>query len=259
MHYFSPVEKMPLLEVIVTEETEDWATVTAVAFGKRMGKTVIVVRDQTGFWVNRILSPYMNEAGRLVLEGVPIDEIDRSMTRFGFPVGPITLLDEVGLDVAQKAAGVMHQAFGERMQPNDAISRMLDDGRRGRKSGRGFYRYEKGKKKGVDESVYALLSIDPQPVPDADIENRLVFAMLNEAVRAYQERVVRSPRDGDIGAIFGIGYPPFRGGPLRYVDALGVGRLLDSLERLRHAYGPRFEACELLRDMAQKGQRFYPA
>ena len=257
MHFFSPVEKMPLLEVIVTEATEPWATVTAVGFGRKMGKTTIVVRDQTGFWVNRILSPYMNEAGRLVLEGVPIEDIDRAMKRFGFPVGPITLLDEVGIDVAQKASQVMYKAFGKRMAPNEGISRMLEDGRKGRKSGRGFYKYENGKKKGVDESVYEVVKIDPSPVPDADIENRLVFSMLNESVRAFEERVVRSPRDGDIGAIFGIGYPPYRGGPLRYLDTIGMGRALDSLERLRHAYGDRFEACGLLQEMARGDKRFY--
>jgi 3-hydroxyacyl-CoA dehydrogenase/enoyl-CoA hydratase/3-hydroxybutyryl-CoA epimerase len=258
MHFFSPVEKMPLLEVIVTDHTEPWVTVTSVDIGRRMGKTVIVVRDRPGFWVNRILSPYLNEAGRMVKEGVPIEDVDRSMKRFGFPVGPITLLDEVGLDVAHKASLVMHEAFGDRLTPIDGLVRMIDDNRLGRKNGRGFYRYEKGKRKGVDQSVYDVFNVDARPVPDADIEKRLVFAMLNEAARAVEEGVVRSPRDGDIGAIFGIGYPPFLGGPLRQLDDLSAGHAVDTLERLAQAYGERFAPAPVLRQMADSNLRFHP-
>ena len=138
MHFFSPVDRMPLLEVIPGAATSPDAIATAVQFGRRMGKTVIVVADRPGFWVNRILSPYLNEAGHLLMEGTPIEAIDRTMTRFGFPVGPIALLDEVGLDVAGKGGGVMHKAFGERLAPADAIARMLADKRLGRKSGRGL-------------------------------------------------------------------------------------------------------------------------
>jgi 3-hydroxyacyl-CoA dehydrogenase/enoyl-CoA hydratase/3-hydroxybutyryl-CoA epimerase len=258
MHFFSPVEKMPLLEVIVTEATDPWVTATAVEFGRKMGKTVIVVRDRPGFWVNRILAPYLNEASQMVKEGVAIDDIDRAMKRFGFPVGPITLLDEVGLDVAHKGSGVMHREFGERMTPTDGLARMIDAGRLGRKSGLGFYRYAKGKKKTVDPAVYEILNVQPRPVPNADIEKRLVFALLNEAVRALDEGVVRSPRDGDIGAIFGIGYPPFRGGPLRQLDGLGAAYVADTLDRLAQAYGQRFAPAEALRSMAQSNLRLYP-
>ena len=144
MHFFSPVERMPLLEVIPTAATSPDTIVTAVRFGRRMGKTVIVVADRPGFWVNRILSPYLNEAGYLLQEGVPIELIDRTMTAFGFPVGPVALLDEVGLDVAEKAGGVMHEAFGERMKPAGTLSRMLGATRLGRKNGRGFYQLQRG-------------------------------------------------------------------------------------------------------------------
>ena len=161
MHFFSPVEKMPLLEVIPTDATAPEAIVTAVRFGRRMGKTVIVVGDRPGFWVNRILSPYLNEAGLMVAEGVPIELIDRTATAWGFPVGPIALLDEVGLDVAHKAAETMHAAFGDRMKAGDALDRMLAAGRLGRKNGRGFYRYREGHKAGADESVYGLLGARP--------------------------------------------------------------------------------------------------
>jgi 3-hydroxyacyl-CoA dehydrogenase/enoyl-CoA hydratase/3-hydroxybutyryl-CoA epimerase len=257
MHFFSPVEKMPLLEVIITDATDPWVTATAVKFGRKMGKTVIVVRDRPGFWVNRILAPYLNEASQMVKEGVAIDDIDRTMKRFGFPVGPITLLDEVGLDVAHKGSGVMHREFGERMTPTDGLARMIDAGRLGRKSGLGFYRYAKGKKKTVDPAVYEILNVQPRPVPNADIEKRLVFALLNEAVRALDEGVVRSPRDGDIGAIFGIGYPPFRGGPLRQLDGLGAAHVVDTLDRLSQAYGERFAPADALRRMAESNLRLY--
>ncbi len=259
MHFFSPVEKMPLLEVIVTSQTAPWVTVTAVAFGRTMGKTVIVVRDCPGFWVNRILAPYMNEAGRLLEEGVGIEAVDGAMTKFGFPVGPITLLDEVGLDVAQKAAGVLHEAFGPRLQPRDGIARMTAEGRLGRKNGRGFYRYEDQKKRGVDETVYEIIGASPDStVPREDIGRRLVYAMLNEAARGLDEGVVRSARDGDIGAIFGIGYPPFRGGPLRFLDDLGAAKVVETLADLAERYGERFAPAPILQRHAAAGTRFYP-
>jgi 3-hydroxyacyl-CoA dehydrogenase/enoyl-CoA hydratase/3-hydroxybutyryl-CoA epimerase len=258
MHFFSPVDRMPLLEVIPGAATAPEAIATAVQFGRRMGKTVIVVGDRPGFWVNRILSPYLNEAGHLLMEGTPIEAIDRTMTRFGFPVGPIALLDEVGLDVAGKAGGVMHEAFGERLAPADAIGRMLADGRLGRKSGKGFYRYEGGKKAGVDAAVYHLLSITPSDrVSPQTIEQRLVYAMLNEAAMAAGEAVVRSPRDGDIGAIFGIGFPPFRGGPLRMVDDLGAAHVVSTLRALAAEFGPRFAPAEVLVAMAEQGGGYY--
>jgi 3-hydroxyacyl-CoA dehydrogenase/enoyl-CoA hydratase/3-hydroxybutyryl-CoA epimerase len=258
MHFFSPVDKMPLLEVIATEQTSAEAIVTATSFGKRMGKTVIVVADHPGFWVNRILSPYMNEAGRMLEEGVPVDQIDGAMTRFGMPIGPVGLLDQVGIDVAHHASHVMHDAFGDRMQPRDGIARVLDAGRKGRKNGLGFYRYKKGRSDGVDETVYDLLKIEPQPVPPADVQARLVFAMLNEAVLALDEGVIKQPRDGDLGAIYGIGFPPYVGGPLRYLQSFGIARAVDTLGRLETAYGARFSAAPLLRRMAEDGDSFYP-
>ncbi len=259
MHFFSPVSRMPLLEVIPGEHTAPWAVSTAVAFGRRMGKTAIVVRDRPGFWINRILGPYMNEAAHLLLAGAAIEEIDRQMVQFGFPVGPLTLLDEVGLDVAEKAGGVLHAAFGERFAPPPAVATLVRVGRFGRKAGQGFYRYARGKKGGADPAVYELIGIRPNGgLRPAEILQRLVFAMLNEAARAAGEGVVRSPRDGDIGAIFGIGFPPFRGGPLRHLDDLGAARAVSELERLAERCGPRFVPCDVLREQASRGTRFYP-
>ena len=259
MHFFSPVDRMPLLEIIPTGGTSPEAIATAVHFGRKLGKTVIVVRDHPGFWVNRILTPYLNEAGYLFSQGIPMEVIDRVMVRFGFPVGPITLLDEVGLDVAAKAGKVMHQAFGERMAPSDLMGKLLADQRLGRKNGKGFYGYHKGQKTGPDETVYDLLGLRPQqPATTAGIERRLVYCMLNEAAMAAAEGVVRSPRDGDIGAIFGIGYPPFRGGPLRYIDTLGTTNVVSTLRELEREVGPRFAPAASLVAMAERGERFYP-
>jgi 3-hydroxyacyl-CoA dehydrogenase/enoyl-CoA hydratase/3-hydroxybutyryl-CoA epimerase len=229
-----------------------------VQYGRKMGKTVIVVADSPGFWVNRILSPYMNEAGILLSEGVPIELLDKVMTQFGFPVGPVTLLDEVGLDVAVKAGGVMYQNFGERFAPSGVVPRMVDDGRLGRKSGKGFYLYEDGKKGAVDESAYDMIGVKPVAgVDELMVRNRLSHIMLNEAAMATAEGVVRSPRDGDIGAIFGIGFPPFRGGPLRMIDAIGASQVVKTLGSLVMAHGSRFEPCAALREMADRGTRYY--
>ena len=260
MHFFSPVEKMPLLEVIPTDVTTADAIVTAVQFGRRMGKTVIVVADSPGFWVNRILMPYLNEAGFLMEEGVPIELIDKVMTRWGFPVGPVALMDQVGLDVGEKAGKVMHQALGERLKPSRVIQVMRGDDRLGRKNARGFYFYKDGHKTGADGSVYQLLGVRPLgQVDEQRVEDRLVFAMLNEAARAMSEGVVRTPRDGDIGAIFGIGFPAFRGGPLRELDSMGAADAVARMDRLAAAHGPRFEPAPVLEEMARTGQRWYPA
>ncbi len=258
MHFFSPVDRMPLLEVIPSSFTGPDAIATAVRFGRRMGKTVIVVADHPGFWVNRILFPYLNEAGHLLGEGVPIDVIDRAMVRFGFPVGPIALLDEVGMDVGLKASEVMHAAFGERMQPGAGVAKMVAAGRLGRKSGLGFYLYRGGHKTEPDPAAYRLLGVKPLAGFDsAVVQQRLVLMLLNEAALALDEGVVRSARDGDIGAVFGIGFPPFRGGPLRYIDALGAGQVVQSLETMVTAHGPRFMPAPVLVEMARAGARYY--
>jgi 3-hydroxyacyl-CoA dehydrogenase / enoyl-CoA hydratase / 3-hydroxybutyryl-CoA epimerase len=258
MHFFSPVEKMPLLEVVVTPETDAWATATAVAFGRRIGKHVIVVRDGAGFYTSRALAPYMNEAARLVEEGAAIEAVDRAMIDFGFPVGPLALMDEVGIDVGAKVAKILMHAFGERMAPPAAMAAVVDDGRLGRKNKRGFYVYD-GKKR-PDETIYALLPSGraPRRTFDArDIQDRLVFAFLNEAARCLEEGILRSPRDGDVGAIFGLGFPAFRGGPFRYLDKLGARFATEVLERLAAHHGERFRPAAILVDHARSGAPFH--
>jgi 3-hydroxyacyl-CoA dehydrogenase/enoyl-CoA hydratase/3-hydroxybutyryl-CoA epimerase len=259
MHYFSPVNKMPLLEVIVTERTSDEVTATAVALGKKQGKTVIVVGDGPGFYTSRILAPYMNEAVSLLLEGAAVEEIDAALTGFGFPVGPITLLDEVGIDVGAKVAKILHGAFGERMAPPAAMAKVLESGRQGRKNGKGFYTYGEGKKKVVDASVYALLPGGKarRKVAREEIVERCVLQMVNEAALTLGEGVLRSARDGDIGAVFGLGFPPFRGGPFRWVDSEGSARVLERMRRLEQKLGARFAPAPLLVELGTAGRTFH--
>jgi 3-hydroxyacyl-CoA dehydrogenase/enoyl-CoA hydratase/3-hydroxybutyryl-CoA epimerase len=262
MHFFSPVHKMPLLEVITTPDTDVDATVTAVAYGKRLGKTVIVVNDAPGFYTTRTLSAYMNEAGRLLDEGASIDAVDAALTAFGFPVGPITLLDEVGIDVGGKVGQVLAEAFGGRMTPSESLRRVVESGRTGRKGRKGFYQYgEDGKKGEVDPSVYDVLpgGSERRQIDQQEIQSRCVLAMVNEAALCLDEGVLRSARDGDVGAVFGIGFPPFRGGPFRYVDAMGAARVVDDLEQLNERFPGRFAPATVLVDHARGLARFYRA
>jgi 3-hydroxyacyl-CoA dehydrogenase/enoyl-CoA hydratase/3-hydroxybutyryl-CoA epimerase len=265
MHYFSPVHKMPLLEVIVTEQTAPWVTATCVDLGKKQGKTVIVVRDGAGFYTSRILAPYLNEAAHLVAEGVPVERIDEALVAWGFPVGPITLLDEVGIDVGEKVGHIMEEAFGERMQAPPGMDKLVADQRHGRKNKRGFYLYEDGgenakkkSKKQVDESVYRVLGVTPANEMSRErIAERCALQMINEAALCFGEGILRSARDGDIGAIFGLGFPPFRGGPFRYVDATGPKEIVQRLDALRGMHGRRFTPAPVLADMAKSGAEFY--
>jgi len=258
MHYFSPVQKMPLLEVIVTPRTAPEVTATAVAVGKKQGKTVIVVNDGPGFYTSRILTPYMNEAAELLVEGAAVEDVDGALVAFGMPVGPITLLDEVGIDVGAKVGKILHQAFGERMAPPKALEQVIADGRLGRKSSKGFYTYGK-KKKEVDETVYDLLPGGKarKKVSREEITGRVTLQMVNEAIRCLGERILRSARDGDVGAIFGLGFPPYLGGPFRYADAIGPKALLDRIERWHDRFGDRFEPAPLLVEQARGEKKFY--
>lgn len=261
MHFFSPVPKMPLVEVIVHPGTADWVTATTVDLGRKMGKQVIVVNDGVGFYTSRILAPYLNEAMHLLAEGGDIEQIDQALVDFGFPVGPIALLDEVGIDVGAKVTKIMLEAFGDRMQPPEGMHKLLESGRMGRKNQKGFYLYgdaRKGKKKEVDRTVYDLTphgqtrrKLDP-----AYIQDRCVYAFLNEAAHCLHENVLTSARDGDIGAIFGLGFPPFLGGPFFHMDRLGLSQVVSRLEDL-HRQVPRYAACPMLVEMARAGRCFF--
>lgn len=261
MHFFSPVQKMPLLEVIAAPATSDETIATVVAFGRQLGKTVIVVRDGPGFYVNRILAPYINAAGALLDDGVAIEAIDQALLAYGFPVGPITLLDEVGLDIAGKSGAIMLDAFGDRMMPSHTLMRVIESGRTGRKTGRGFYTYEDGERGGPDSAIYAMTPVQGsrRSATADEIQERAVLPMLNEAVRCLEDGVLRTTRDGDVGAVFGIGFPPFRGGPFRAIDAIGAAALVRRLEVLDARFPGRYAPAARLRDMAARGERFYPS
>lgn len=261
LHYFSPVDKMPLVEVIAHETTSAQTIATTVAFARKQGKTPIVVKDGAGFYVNRILALYMNEAANILLEGEPVEKIDKALVKFGFPVGPVTLLDEVGIDVGAKISPILTTELGERFAAPSAFDKLLADGRKGKKTEKGFYLYGKNGKKGkklVDDSVYSILGVTPAPRLNSDeISSRCVVQMLNEAVRCLDEGIIASARDGDIGAIFGIGFPPFLGGPFRYIDQLGAANLVAQLRNLESRFGSRFAPAPLLVTMAEQQQRFY--
>ncbi|MCL1091142.1 fatty acid oxidation complex subunit alpha FadJ [Shewanella profunda] len=262
LHYFSPVEKMPLVEVIAHAKTSPETIATTVAFARKQGKTPIVVQDGAGFYVNRILALYMNEAAQLLLEGQSVEHLDKALVKFGFPVGPITLLDEVGIDVGAKISPILEKELGERFKAPAAFDKLLSDDRKGRKNGKGFYRYgqkdSSKKAKVVDESVYGVLGIKPSTNKDAEaVAERCVVQMLNEAVRCLDDGIIASPRDGDIGAIFGIGFPPFLGGPFHYIDTLGAANLVRILEGYQSQFGNRFEPCKRLKMMAQDNTRFF--
>ena len=258
LHYFSPVEKMPLVEVIPHEGTSAETVATVVEFARKQGKTPIVVKDCAGFYVNRILAPYMNEAAQVLMANQPIESLDKALLNFGFPVGPITLLDEVGVDIGAKIIPILVNELGERFKGPDVFDKLLNDNRKGRKSGKGFYTY-KGKKKEVDKSVYKLLGLNPEAKQsEKDMALRCVLPMLNEAVRCLDEGIIRSPRDGDIGAIFGIGFPPFLGGPFRYMDQIGLAKLVEIMNDHATQYGDRFAPCDGLLTRAGLEQSFYP-
>lgn len=265
MHYFSPVPKMPLLEIVKTDKTADWVIATCYDVGVRQGKTVIVVDDGPGFYTTRILAPLMNEAQLLLDEGGDILQIDKEMNLFGYPVGPITLADEVGIDVGA------HIMSGELMQellstrPKFKVSKTLLEiskaGYKGRKNKKGFYKYDENGKKvsgQVDPNIYSFYGGNTRKKFDAkDIHMRCAMAMVNEAALCLQENIIANPLDGDIGAIFGLGFPPFRGGPFRYIDSLGAQKVVDILNDLTTRFGERFEPAPILLEYAKEGKLFY--
>lgn len=261
MHFFNPVHRMPLVEVIRGERTSDESVATIFALAKTLGKTPVVVRDSPGFLVNRILAPYLAESVRLVREGCRIEDVDRGMISFGMPVGPLALLDDIGLDVAVKAGEVLQAAFPERMQAAGDEA-LVASGRFGRKNGKGFYEYEDGKRGEPSAEAYAALQISPperSEVPLDVIVERLVLPMVNEAAYCLEEDVVSGPAKLDLAMIFGTGFPPFRGGLLRHADSLKADRVLARLSDLTERLGSRFTPAAMIRHLAGAGEGFYSA
>ena len=259
LHYFSPVDKMPLVEIIPHSGTSEQTISTTVEFAKKQGKTPIVVSDKAGFYVNRILAPYVNEAAFMLLDGEPIEKIDKALVNFGFPVGPMQLLDEVGIDIGSKISPILQHELGDRFESPSAFNKLIEEGRLGKKSKKGFYQYGKNiKGKQVDETIYEVLNIvKKSSLSDEVIIQRALFLMLNEAARCLDEGIVRNPRDGDIGAVFGIGFPPFLGGPFHYIDKLGADFIVKKLTYWSELYGERYLPCSALQKMAKNNSSYY--
>jgi 3-hydroxyacyl-CoA dehydrogenase/enoyl-CoA hydratase/3-hydroxybutyryl-CoA epimerase len=228
---------------------------TVFDFTRKLGKTPILVKDAPGFLVNRLLMFYSVEALWLLDEGYRIEDLDRAMTDWGMPVGPMALTDEVGIDVANKVAHILHEAFADRLPVPAWLDRLVESGRLGTKNGKGLYRYEGKERKEPDSAVYALLGLQPRvshPDPGV-IADRMVLPMVNEAARCLEEGVVRSAGDVDLSLIFGTGFPPFRGGLCRWADQEGLPRIVDTLERLESLVGDRFRPSKALRATAEAG------
>jgi 3-hydroxyacyl-CoA dehydrogenase/enoyl-CoA hydratase/3-hydroxybutyryl-CoA epimerase/3-hydroxyacyl-CoA dehydrogenase/enoyl-CoA hydratase/3-hydroxybutyryl-CoA epimerase/enoyl-CoA isomerase len=261
MHFFNPVDRMQLVEVIRGERTSDQTVVTLVALAKRIGKTPIVVRDCPGFLVNRILFPYLNESLVLLEEGAEPRAIDKAATAFGMPMGPITLNDLVGLDTSLYAGKVINTAFADRAKTTKILDELVKAGRLGQKSGAGFYGYAKGSR-GSDDPAFAVIlercRTGRREIGPEEITDRLFLPMLVEASRILEEEIVREPADVDMGLILGIGFPAFRGGILRWADTLGLGKVLEKLKRYENL-GLRFHPTQQMRRLAQEGKGFYSA
>ncbi len=257
LHFFNPVHKMPLVEVVRTELSSDAALATGFGFVLDMEKTPVLVADRPGFLVNRLLAPYLNEVGYLLEEGATVGAIDQAIVQFGMPMGPCRLLDEIGFDVAEHVSREMVKAFGERMRPSGVLGRLREEGRLGRKNGRGFYRYEKDRARGVDPAVEKALKRAPGSPPAADeIRERCLYLMVNEAAHALSDQVVREADDVDIAMIMGTGFPPFRGGLLRWADGQGLEEITDRLAGFAGRLGARFLPAPSLRAKVAEGARF---
>ena len=255
MHFFNPVDKMPLVEVVVGARTSPVAVNTIVAFAKSLGKTPVVVQDGPGFLVNRLLGFTLAEALWLLDDGMRIEDLDRIIKRWGMPMGPMVLSDEVGIDVGVKVAHILTDGLGGRLTFPAWFDRMLDDGRLGTKAGRGFYKYEKGKRTGPDPRVYELLGLKPGSFTfdEAEVADRFVLPMVNEAALCLEEGLVASPGDLDLAMIMGTGFPPFRGGLCRWADSRGLDQLLETMERAEGKVGERLRPNDAFRKAVAAG------
>jgi len=259
MHFFNPVERMPLVEIIRGDKTSDATVVTLVALAKKIGKTPIVVRDCPGFLVNRILFPYMNEALVMLEEGASPRDLDKAATKFGMPMGPITLHDVVGLDTALYAGRVIAAAYPDRATTPRIVAELVQAGRLGQKSGAGFYSYAKGSRGADDPALAPILNrcrAGQRAFDSEQISDRLFLPMLTEASRVLMEGIVREPGDVDMGLILGIGFPTFKGGILRWADEVGLANIVEKSKKYE-SLGPRFEPTVQMKTLATEGKGFY--
>ena len=263
MHFFNPVHRMPLVEIVRGRDSSEHTIATVYAFALRLGKVPVVVGNGPGFLVNRVLGPYLNEAGFLLEDGASIQQIDMAAREFGMPVGPLRLIDEIGFDISSHAGASLHKAFGERLHPSRALVALAKTDRLGKKGGQGFYQYEKGQAKEPDESIYGELRIavptQRRTFRDRDIQARLILQMINEAARALEDGIVQSADQLDLALIMGTGFPPFRGGLLRFADTLHPRGVLYRIRKLEEVHGARFTPAPFLIDLADRDLTFYEA
>jgi 3-hydroxyacyl-CoA dehydrogenase/enoyl-CoA hydratase/3-hydroxybutyryl-CoA epimerase len=261
MHFFNPVHRMPLVEIVRGARSSDHAVATTYALALALGKVPVVTNDGPGFLVNRILGPYMNEAGFLLGDGASVEAVDHAAKKFGMPMGPLRLVDEVGIDISTHAGQSLHEALGDRMSPSPPLVALADSGRLGKKGGLGFYRYENGKEKGSDPEIYAVLAsavpAERATLGEREIRGRLVLAMVNEAARVLDEGIVPRASDVDLAMIMGTGFPPFRGGLLRFADTIHTRTILSRLEEFEKNYGTCFAPADLIRRLARENRGFY--
>jgi 3-hydroxyacyl-CoA dehydrogenase/enoyl-CoA hydratase/3-hydroxybutyryl-CoA epimerase len=254
LHFFNPVSRMKLVEVVVAKETSDETKEHALAFVRQIGKLPIVVRDAPGFLVNRVLFPYLLDAAELFESGVELERIDEKLLKWGMPMGPLRLIDEIGIDVTLDIAATLEKAYGRRDRAPEILQRMRESKLLGRKSGAGFYKYE-GKQQSPNESLVQWKRAGSAR-NDVDLANRLIFLIVNEAARCIEEKVVEAPEDADYGMILGTGFAPHRGGPLRFAEHFGLKKIVDEMNRLAQR-DDRFEPCDILKKHARDGTKFY--
>jgi 3-hydroxyacyl-CoA dehydrogenase / enoyl-CoA hydratase / 3-hydroxybutyryl-CoA epimerase len=255
LHFFNPVSRMKLVEVVVGKNTSDETRERGLTFVRQVGKMPVVVRDSPGFLVNRVLFPYLLEAAELFESGLDGQKIDNALTDWGMPMGPLRLIDEIGVDITLDIAETLEKAYGRRDQAPKILREMRSAKLLGRKSAAGFYKYE-GKQQTPNEAVAQWRSADASAIEDVDLARRLVFLMINEAARCVEEKVVDSPEDADYGMILGTGFAPGRGGPLRFAEHVGLKNVVEEMERLAQK-NDKFAPCELLRTHARNGTKFY--
>jgi len=275
LHFFNPVNRMKLVEVVVAKQTSDETRERTVAFARQIGKLPVLVRDSPGFLVNRVLFPYLLDAAELFESGVDADKIDKALVRWGMPMGPLRLIDEIGVDITVDIGNTLERAYGQRDHVPTVLLWLRDGQALGRKTGAGFYKYE-GKTQTTNDSLtqwrrglHGDLEGAEGPVipPDwhrdprlrlseDELAHRLIFLMVNEAARCVEEKVVDSPEDADYGMILGTGFAPFRGGPLRFAEHFGLKKIVEEMERLAQSE-EKFLPCGILKKCALDGTKFY--
>ncbi len=265
MHFFNPVNRMPLVEIIPGEKTTPENTQRIINLTKKLGKTPLVVKNCPGFLINRILLPYMNESVRILEETGDLERIDKLILKFGMPMGPFTLADEVGIDVGYHVSNILEQGYGERMKTSELLNHLHHEKNLlGKKAKKGFFNYN-GKEKTLNPDIEACLvtvqqqsNLSTRELDDQTITQRCIYTMINEAALCLEESIVKSAQHLDMGMIMGTGFPPFRGGLLKYADQVGIQNIVDSLNNFENTYGMRFKAANLLKEMAEKNIKFYP-